>query len=1648
MSEIRDISPIISKLEQIGDVLNNVREKANKPIEQKIIVDDDKAQKSLDEFSEKKKELEKQTKKPIKQKITTVIEDGDIEKNIESNVKNAQKIFDKYINKTIRASKSGNKTYKDYFTTDLNEAQEYLEKSVNNFSLSKDGRLIGGADVKAYGDLFVALGGDVSKLSDQIQDAYNKTLKLTSSSVDGFKELKDSFETLSNANIDVGAILKPTQDFVESTSSIKQRAKELLESTDDYSKFFKDIKVQDRIKEIVQAFKDADLENITEKQFSKFGVMFVELKTLFQDAGRTLPTEYESLLSNMARVSKAHTTNPNWVTELFSNGKTYHQFNQKAMLSDTDITGEAQNKVDKLYLNILEEIIKAEQKEETIVKEKSKQQIQLLTISENINEEHQEELDKLNNLKKAYNEYLKLKQKAKDTVGEIDEDKKFHPKEMAAEAYARFKSTNNGNYFDQAALLYEFYDAAQRSSGNKLPQLVENEKVSAKLLVRAQKIHEEWDKIGVSVNKSFAKNRYAFQQQEDIIINGKKEELQLEKEISSEREASTSPIIEQQNKIQEELKETQEQAEETVKILSDKEYNKALLRMQERTKDIKNKSYQKFKPEDFVDKELAYQIRTISSSGDSWIAETFKSLKEAKAALKNYPTDLGETYEIEKIERAKIAIEQLNELNEKARLANERLKVELAQSYEETTTAINQQIQAEEKLIEVEKEVDQNGLLSGDKIEEDHFLPKELRISDDLNDLMDKAELSTEEIKALIDELERLYSIDGSKYTEEQSMAAVEELILLQDKIASQDGMSVLPLGTFDVVEQYRNQLDSLIKKQKEVAQPNKSDISNELVENIIKAEKPLEEITADTKHLFDLLDAGMDKPFSPIVEGAEKTKESVEETIQTLKEFTKKGLTSELQSRGFGKNIPNMMREILGDTSTTSTNGKYIVVWEKVEEIIKRVRQEMYDTTNKIHEQSEAYEELAKNVIETGAVSDTNPITDAEDIAIMEMFATTQREVVEQQEELTRQRESRLAKNIYADCEALNVESASMEELLSLQKRLNDYSESNKHDLIAAKYKSLINGEILSRLAEAVEIEKKELDVLKQEEQQAEQTAEAKKKIISQTGLRSPGEDYSYIERTMSGQLQTMVGKWNGYGWDESVASTKTHFESVEKAILKADAAIIKLNDDKEKALYKNKNADVSGIEAQMQIEFQNRSELLKAIVEYGKEDEYVYQTISEFLVQRREIYQALDSRAEQARASQREMDQGTNANKDRNSDLKKDIELAKRYYELREKVANNTASPKELNDFQKLNDIYNDLIIGVQKYTAEQTASKASIDAVNNSVEKLTSSFEEGGFEDYVHKSSNELIKLKEKLKDYRKSPIVDKDAAENTKNAIKDIDYMLEQLARSYEDISNTEGMDAFMLSMSRGKQSVRELGDQLDGLSNKLSLEKLNTRIAKTLKDNSAMTSSHKMAFKELQNQIKSFSDNGITPTKDNVQELALAFQRLETEVYASGRTGKNMFDRLRDSIKTSTAQFLTMYFSIQDWVRYLRQAFNSVKELDTALVDLRKTAQMSNEELNSFYFRSNDIAKEMGVTTQAIIEQASAWSRLGYSSANEVEKMAKLSSQFASISPGMDTTKAQEGLVSAMKGFKIEVEDVQREIMDNVNKIGKYICRLI
>ena len=214
-----------------------------------------------------------------------------------------------------------------------------------------------------------------------------------------------------------------------------------------------------------------------------------------------------------------------------------------------------------------------------------------------------------------------------------------------------------------------------------------------------------------------------------------------------------------------------------------------------------------------------------------------------------------------------------------------------------------------------------------------------------------------------------------------------------------------------------------------------------------------------------------------------------------------------------------------------------------------------------------------------------------------------------------------------------------------------------------------------------------------------------------------------------------------------------------------------------------------------------------------------------------------------------------------------------------------------------------------------------------------------------------------------------------------------------------------------------------------------IKQLQLQIRQFQNNNSAMGKTFSKQFDDLFNQFSAARSIA------EVDELKGKFASLEAEVVKAGKTGKSFFRTFVEHLKSTNAQLLSTYLSLQDFIRYGRTAFETVRQLDTALVDLKKTTTMNNTDLEEFYQKSNDIAKQMGVTTQEIIDQASQWSRLGFSTKEQSESLAQLSSKFASISPGMTSEQAQSGMVSIMKAWDISTDQVEREVLDNINILG-------
>lgn len=169
-------------------------------------------------------------------------------------------------------------------------------------------------------------------------------------------------------------------------------------------------------------------------------------------------------------------------------------------------------------------------------------------------------------------------------------------------------------------------------------------------------------------------------------------------------------------------------------------------------------------------------------------------------------------------------------------------------------------------------------------------------------------------------------------------------------------------------------------------------------------------------------------------------------------------------------------------------------------------------------------------------------------------------------------------------------------------------------------------------------------------------------------------------------------------------------------------------------------------------------------------------------------------------------------------------------------------------------------------------------------------------------------------------------------------------------------------------------------------------------------------------------------------------LSVQFANIQAQAKAAGL----VTNQFVDSIKNVGLQLFGLTSGIatlRKLISIIREGIDTIIELDTALIDLKKTTTMSGSDMVAFYKDANKAAKELGVTTRDIIQSAADWSRLGFSDKKSSETMAKLAAQFSAISPGVDIEQSTTGLVSVIKAYGIDVEDVLDGVMSKINIIG-------
>lgn len=147
----------------------------------------------------------------------------------------------------------------------------------------------------------------------------------------------------------------------------------------------------------------------------------------------------------------------------------------------------------------------------------------------------------------------------------------------------------------------------------------------------------------------------------------------------------------------------------------------------------------------------------------------------------------------------------------------------------------------------------------------------------------------------------------------------------------------------------------------------------------------------------------------------------------------------------------------------------------------------------------------------------------------------------------------------------------------------------------------------------------------------------------------------------------------------------------------------------------------------------------------------------------------------------------------------------------------------------------------------------------------------------------------------------------------------------------------------------------------------------------------------------------------------------------TSASSLGKTFKNIF--------TYAVGGSIMYNLIGE----VKQGINDIVDLDASMRDLRKVSSATSEELSKFTDVANGMAKNIGASTEAVIDATTYYSKLGYA-IDEASQRAKNATIFSNVAD-MNIDDASKSLITIQKGFNLNTLEDMTKIMDVANEVG-------
>lgn len=180
-----------------------------------------------------------------------------------------------------------------------------------------------------------------------------------------------------------------------------------------------------------------------------------------------------------------------------------------------------------------------------------------------------------------------------------------------------------------------------------------------------------------------------------------------------------------------------------------------------------------------------------------------------------------------------------------------------------------------------------------------------------------------------------------------------------------------------------------------------------------------------------------------------------------------------------------------------------------------------------------------------------------------------------------------------------------------------------------------------------------------------------------------------------------------------------------------------------------------------------------------------------------------------------------------------------------------------------------------------------------------------------------------------------------------------------------------------------------------------------------------------------------SDLTASDLKANVDKINRSFRTMSSEAQAAGVNGLSFFDKIKeDALKFTSWMSLTTVISgiSREAVKF----YNNVVDIDTAMTELRKVTDNTNQQYAEFFDNIGQKAKDLKIDLSDLISQTAEWGKRGYS-LDEAETLATNSGIYSVVGE-VDNATAVQDLTTVMKSYNMTVDE-SINIVDKFNAIS-------